>query len=77
MSTLRLNLDARYTKALDVMATDADMSKTAVIRAALRLYQLAQSRCGEGYEMAFTKDGKTYPMILVDHRLPLFGDSHD
>lgn len=77
MSTLTLNLDERYTAALDVMASDADMSKTAVLRAALRLYQLVQARRGEGYEMAFTKNGTTYPMILIDHRLPLFEDSHD
>lgn len=77
MSTLTLNLDDRYTEALEKMATDADMTKTAVLRAALRLYQLVQSRRGEGYEMAFTKDGTTYPMILIDHRPALRGLIHD
>jgi predicted transcriptional regulator len=76
MSTLTLNLDERYTEALDALALDADMSKTAVLRAAIRLYQFVQSRRCDGYELAFTKDGKTHPMILIDHRLPGF-DSND
>lgn len=63
MSTLTLNLDDRHDEALTRLAAETDMSKTAVLRQALRLYQLVHNRAKDGQQLAFTKDGNVIPII--------------
>ena len=58
--------------ALEVLAAEQDMSKTQVMRQALRLYQVVHLRAKAGEQLAFTKDGKVVP-ILVLSMLPLEG----
>lgn len=65
MSTLTLNLDERHMAALDALATEQDMSKTGVMRQALRLYQLVHERAKDGQQLAFTKDGRTVVVELI------------
>lgn len=65
MSTLTLNLDERHMAALEALAVKHSMSKTAVLRQALRLYQLVDDRIHQGHELAFTKGGKVVPMVLL------------
>jgi len=57
-ATMTLNLAAAEMEALKELAVAKEMSKTAVIRQALRLYQYVASRQSSGYEMAW-KDRKT------------------
>ena len=70
MSTMTLNLDARHMGALEVLAAEQDMSKTQVMRQALRLYQVVHLRAKAGEQLAFTKDGKVVPMLVLS-MLPL------
>jgi len=70
VSTLTLNLDDRHDEALTRLAAETDMSKTAVLRQALRLYQLVHERAKDGQQLAFTKDGKVIPIITPSLMLP-------
>lgn len=54
--TMRLNLSEREMAALDALATDKGMSKTAIMRQALRLYQLVDKRLKAGERMMFSGD---------------------
>jgi predicted transcriptional regulator len=72
MSTMALTLDARHMDALEALAAEQGMSKTQVMRQALRLYQMVHLRAKAGEQLAFTKDGKVVP-ILVLSMLPLEG----
>ena len=65
MSTMTLNLDDRHSDALERLAAETDMSKTAVLRQALRLYQLVHERAKDGQQLAFTKDGRMVVMELI------------
>jgi predicted transcriptional regulator len=65
MSTMTLNLDDKHMVALDELATAQDMTKTQIIRQALRLYQHVHQRYAKGEEMAFTKDGVIVPVVIV------------
>lgn len=56
--TMTLNLSEREMAVLDAMATDKDMSKTAIMRQALRLYQLVDVRLKAGERMMFSGDGQ-------------------
>ena len=42
--------------ALDALATEHDMSKTAVMRQALRLYQMVNHRLKQGETLSFSGD---------------------
>lgn len=53
---LTLNLSEKEMAALDALAADKDMSKTAVMRQALRLYQLVSHRVAAGERMYFSGD---------------------
>lgn len=64
MPTMTLNLDQRYMDTLDALATEQDMSKTAVLRAALRVYQTVHERAKLGQQLAFTKDGNVVPLLI-------------
>jgi predicted transcriptional regulator len=70
MSTLTLNLPPREADVLEELAAEQNMSKTAVMRQALRLYQMVHVRAKKGEQLAFTKDGKLVPVVVVG--LPAF-----
>jgi predicted transcriptional regulator len=73
MSTLTLNLDERHMAALDALAVEQDMSKTGVMRQALRLYQMVHQRAKDGHQLAFVdRNGKLVRQVVVG--LPSFDD---
>lgn len=49
--TMTLNLTDAEMDALETLATQKDLNKTAVIRQALRLYQLVDQRTREGKKL--------------------------
>ena len=51
--TMTLNLTASEMDALEELARRKDLSKTAVIRQALRLYQLVDTRVAQGEKLFF------------------------
>lgn len=51
--TMTLNLTEIEMSALEDLCTDKDMSKTAVLRQALRLYQLVNARLKIGEKLFF------------------------
>jgi len=51
--TMTLNLTPAEMEALDTLARKKDLSKTAVIRQALRLYQLVDIRVAQGEKLFF------------------------
>jgi hypothetical protein len=53
--TMTLNLNDDEMNALDALSTRYDMSKTAIIRKALRMYQMIDSRLQRG-EKLFVED---------------------
>lgn len=55
-TTMTLNLSEREMAALDSLASSKDLSKTAVMRQALRLYQLVDARMAAGERMFFSGD---------------------
>lgn len=63
-ATMTLNLSEREMAVVEQMAKDADMSKTAVIRAALRLYQLVAERTRAGETMSFSGDQERAVMFV-------------
>lgn len=63
--TITLNLDDKHHSALEALAEQQDMSKSAVLRSALRLYQMVTFRLRAGEQLAFTRDGKVVPIIPV------------
>lgn len=56
MMTMTLNLSEKEMAVLEELATEKDMSKTAVMRQALRLYQLVNVRLNAGERMMFSGD---------------------
>ncbi len=54
--TLTLNLKPVEMEALENIAEEEGMSKTAVMRQALRLYQLVKARMSNGETMSFSGD---------------------
>ena len=55
-ATMTLNLTAQEMAVLESLADNAGMSKTAVMRQALRLYQLINVRIAAGERMFFSGD---------------------
>lgn len=55
-STMTLNLSEKEMAALDALASDKDVSKTQILRQALRLYQLVDKRIKAGEKMMFSGD---------------------
>jgi hypothetical protein len=55
-STMTLNLPPAEMAYVKARATECDMSKTAVVRSALRLYQLVTERLKAGETMHFSGD---------------------
>jgi predicted transcriptional regulator len=58
--TMTLNLSDAEMRALEVLCEQKDLNKTAVIRQALRLYQLVDARLASGGKLFFedSKKGK-------------------
>jgi len=55
-TTMTLNLSEKEMATLDALAADKDMSKTQIMRQALRLYQLVDERIKAGEKMMFSGD---------------------
>jgi hypothetical protein len=62
--TMTLNLTAREMEALEELATKKEMSKTAVLRHALRLYQLVDVKLAKGGKL-FLEDAKNKKAELL------------
>ncbi len=56
--TMTLNLTEQEMRVLDEMSTQKDLSKTAVLRQALRLYQLVDVRLSRGEKLFFEDEQK-------------------
>lgn len=54
--TMTLNLTETEMKVLEDLAAKKDLSKTSLIRQALRLYQLVEVRVGKGDKLFFEDD---------------------
>lgn len=71
MKTMTLNLPEAEMSALDELACEKDMSKTAVLRQALRLYQLVHIRTKAGWEIDFVDEkGRSHRQVMCP---PLLG----
>jgi predicted transcriptional regulator len=55
-TTMTLNLNEKEMAVLDALAAEKDLSKTQVMRQALRLYQLVSIRTAAGERMFFSGD---------------------
>lgn len=62
---MTLNLSEREMEALDQLAKDKDMNKTAVIRQALRLYQFVDQLHRDGKQMVFSDPLGNKTQLLV------------
>lgn len=60
-----INMPAREMRALEALAEHHGMSKTAVMRQALRLYQLIHIRLLDGETMMFSGDADRPVMIAA------------
>lgn len=56
--TMTLNLTAAEMEALEELANRKELSKTAVVRQAIRLYQMVELRLSEGDKLYFEDDKK-------------------
>jgi hypothetical protein len=63
--TMTLNLTDAEMIVLDQLADEKDMSKTAVLRQALRLYQLIEVRLRSGEKLFFEDDASKEKKELV------------
>ncbi|MEZ6060874.1 MAG: ribbon-helix-helix protein, CopG family [Planctomycetaceae bacterium] len=65
--TMTLNLTSEEMAVLDELAKRKDLSKTGVLRQALRLYQLVDSRVRDGEKLVFEdekQDKKSEVVVL-------------
>jgi len=66
MSTLTLNLDERHDAVLTSLAAEQDISKTALLRTALRLYQTVHEETKRGRQLAFQNaDGSFISLVML------------
>jgi hypothetical protein len=66
--TMTLNLTDAEMRVLESLSTQKDLSKTAVIRQALRLYQLLDARLAKGEKLFFedmVKGEKAELMVMI------------
>jgi hypothetical protein len=56
--TMTLNLTEQEMRVLEEMSTQKDLSKTALLRQALRLYQLVDVRLSRGEKLFFEDENK-------------------
>ncbi len=70
MKPITLNLDDRHLAVLKELAEAQAISQSTVLRQGLRLYQMIYERAKKGEQIAFTKNGKLVPVVIVG--LPAF-----
>lgn len=63
--TMTLNLTETEMKALEELSTTKDISKTAVLRQALRLYQMVEVRIARGEKLFFEHDASKQKAELM------------
>lgn len=63
--TMTLNLTEAEMEALEAMCVEKDMSKTAVMRQALRLYQLVNARLKTGEKLFLESEAEKEKKELV------------
>ena len=63
--TMTLNLTESEMKALEDLSTTKDISKTAVLRQALRLYQMVEIRMARGEKLFFEDDASKQKAELM------------
>ncbi len=63
--TMTLNLTAQEMEALEELAQKKDLSKTAVIRQAIRLYQLVDARLAQGEKLLFEDEEQKKAELMV------------
>lgn len=62
--TMTLNLSEREMAAVDRLAKEQELTKTALIRAALRLYETVNSRIRAGETMTFSGDKERIALFV-------------
>lgn len=63
--TMTLNLTEAEMRMLETLSAQKDLSKTAVIRQALRLYQLVDHRLASGEKLFFEDEAKRQKAELM------------
>jgi hypothetical protein len=63
--TMTLNLTDQEMRVLEELSTQKDLSKTAILRQALRLYQLIDIRLAEGGKLFFEDQKKEKAELMV------------
>ena len=63
--TMTLNLTDQEMRVLEELSTHKDLSKTAVLRQALRLYQLIDIRLAEGGKLFFEDQKKEKAELMM------------
>jgi len=63
--TMTLNLTDQEMKVLEELSTQKDLSKTAILRQALRLYQLVDVKLAEGGKLFFEGQKKEKAELMV------------
>ncbi len=63
--TMTLNLNGAEMEALEELARAKDLSKTALVRQALRLYQLLDARLGRGEKLLLEDKDKKQSEVVV------------
>ena len=63
--TMTLNLTAAEMQALEELSTKKDLSKTAVLRQALRLYQMVDARLARGDKLFFEDELEKKAEVMV------------
>lgn len=62
--TMTLNLSDREMAAVERMAAEQELSKTALIRSALRLYEMVNQRIRAGETMTFSGDKERVALFI-------------
>lgn len=68
--TMTLNLSAREMSVVEQLADEMDVSKTSVLRSALRLYQLVHIKAKAGHHLMFSGE----PPMMAEIIAPGFGE---
>jgi hypothetical protein len=63
--TMTLNLSEAEMRALEELCTKKDLSKTAVLRQALRLYQTVDSRVDQGHKLMLESSNEKSELMLL------------
>lgn len=64
MTSVTLELDDRHGAVLEALSAEQGMSKAALLRQALRLYQLVHDRNKRGQNLAFVQNGRVVPLLI-------------